>query len=72
VAVPIRVPNDQLITALGQRAAYRTRFGVRPTRQHIAVSVRDELGNTAATLVVQHPPGDEPAGTAPKARDGSR
>jgi VWFA-related protein len=72
VAVPIRVPNDQLIAALGQRAAYRARFAIRPVRQHIAVSVRDELGNAASTLVVEHPPAEDPAGSKPKGRDGSR
>lgn len=72
IVVPIRVPNDQLISALSQRAAYRTRFAVRLLRQHIAVSVRDELGNTAATVVVEHQPTEAETGTVAKARDGSR
>jgi VWFA-related protein len=54
--VPVRVPNEQLLAALSQPLVYRTRLAVRDTRQRIAVTVRDELGNQVATTLVRHPP----------------
>jgi VWFA-related protein len=73
VLVPIRVPNEQLLVALSQTAAYRTRLEMRDTSQHVAVSVRDELGNVAATVTASYPPVTEepssvvepPAGSPP-------
>jgi len=65
IDVPVRVPNDQLLAAMSQLLAYRTRLAVRPTRQQIAVSVRDELGNQTATVVVEHRPVAESASQAP-------
>jgi VWFA-related protein len=54
VAVPIRVPNEQLLEVLGQSAAYRTQLVVHSDRrQRIVVSVRDELGNAMATVSVR-------------------
>jgi VWFA-related protein len=76
VEVPVRVPNEKLLESLSQQLAYRTRVAVRETRQRIAVTVRDELGNQAATVFVEHPPDEaasaavtNPAGAA---RDGQR
>jgi VWFA-related protein len=66
VDVPVRVPNDQLLAAMSQLLAYRTRLAVRPTRQQIAVTVRDELANQAATVLVEHQPG-APVAQAPAA-----
>ena len=66
VEVPVRVPNDQLLAAMSQLLAYRTRLAVRPTRQQIAVTVRDELANQAATVLVEHQPG-APVAQAPAA-----
>jgi hypothetical protein len=54
--VPVRVPNEQLFAALSQPLVYRTRLAIRDTRQRIAVTVRDELGNQVATKIVGHPP----------------
>ncbi len=54
VEVPLRVASEKLSASLSQRIAYRTRLAVRETRQQIAVTVRDELGNQAATVLVEH------------------
>ena len=69
VALPVRVPNDQLATALGQHLGYRTRLGVRTERQRLAVSIRDELGNVSATMLVE-PGAADPTSGEPVARDG--
>jgi len=65
VEVPLRVANEKLSASQSQRIAYRTRLAVRATRQQIAVTVRDELGNQAATVLVEHEPGA--ASPAPQA-----
>jgi VWFA-related protein len=62
VALPVRVPNDGLVAALGQQVAYRTRLGLRAARGRLAVSIRDELAGAAATTLVE-------LGTAPAAAD---
>jgi VWFA-related protein len=59
IALPVRVPNDQLLTALGQQLGYRTRLAVR-AHQRLAVSVRDELANVGSTVVGDTPALDEP------------
>lgn len=70
VAVPIRVPNEKLIEALGQLATYRTRLELRAAaRQTIVVSVRDDIGNLSSTVAVAHPPqtGSQTLGEASEA-----
>ena len=57
IAIPIRVPNDQLLTALGQTAAYKMPLLLRPEEHRIAVAVRDELGNVEAALTAAYKPG---------------
>lgn len=52
IAVPVRVPNDQILTALGQTVAYRTNLRLRPGPHTIAVSVRDELSKLASTATL--------------------
>lgn len=59
VAVPIRVPNDQLLTALGQVGAYRMTMLLRDEPHTIAVAVRDELGNADSTATAQYTPGQQ-------------
>jgi hypothetical protein len=62
IAVPIRVPNDQLLTALGQTVAYRARLRLRPLEHTVAVGVRDELGNVEATVTTRFVPGEPAVG----------
>lgn len=57
IAIPIRVPNDQLLTALGQTAAYKMPLLLRPEEHRIAVAVRDELGNVDAAVTTSYTPG---------------
>ncbi|HYU33418.1 MAG TPA: hypothetical protein VEW48_14775, partial [Thermoanaerobaculia bacterium] len=56
-AVPIRIPNDQLLTVLGQTAAYKTTLRLRNDAHTIAVSIRDELGNADSAIAVPYTPG---------------
>jgi VWFA-related protein len=71
IAVPIRVPNDQLLTALGQVGAYRMTMLLRPEPHTVAVAVRDELGNADSTAKADYTPGQQeqpaPAEAAPGA-----
>lgn len=57
IAVPIRVPNDQLLTALGQTAGYKTTLRLRREAHTVAVSIRDELGNADSAVAVAYTPG---------------
>jgi VWFA-related protein len=57
VVVPVRVPNDRLLTALGQSAAYRATLVMRRGPHQVAAGVRDELGNVEAAVRVLHTPG---------------
>ena len=50
IDVPIRIPNDQLLTALGQVAGYRMTLLMRPEEHSVAVGVRDELGRVESTV----------------------
>jgi VWFA-related protein len=60
VEVPIRVPNEQLLTAMGQLAGYRTKLALRPLAHTVAVGVRDELGNVSSTVTAAYTPGQGP------------
>jgi hypothetical protein len=62
VDVPIRVPNDQLLTALGQVGAWKTTMLLRPEAHTIAVAVRDRVGNIDSTARAEYTPAaPEPA-----------
>ena len=50
VDVPIRIPNDQLLAALGQVAGYRLVLEMRGEEHVVAVGVRDELGRVESTV----------------------
>lgn len=60
VSFPVRVPNDQLFTALGQHVSYTFKLQMREGEQTVAVGVRDEVAavnaNTAMDLSVPGPP----------------
>jgi VWFA-related protein len=60
VKVPIRVPNEQLLTAMSQLAGYRTKMALRPAAQTVAIGVRDELGNIISTVTATYAPGQVP------------
>jgi VWFA-related protein len=71
IAVPIRVPNDQLLTALGQVGAYRMTMLLRPEPHTVAVAVRDELGNADSTAKADYIPGQQEQPAAAEAAPGS-
>jgi VWFA-related protein len=60
IVVPVRVPNDRLLTALGQTAGYRATLLMRPGKHQVAAGVRDELGNVEAAVRVSHVAGEPP------------
>jgi hypothetical protein len=64
VKLPIRIPNEQLLTSLGQLAGYRTKLALRPVEHTVAVGVRDELGNIVSTVTVPYTPGLTPEAPA--------
>jgi len=70
IAVPIRVPNDQLLTALGQVGAYRMTMLLRPEPHTVAVAVRDELGNADSTAKADYTPGQQEQPAAAEAAPG--
>jgi VWFA-related protein len=65
IAIPIRVPNDQLLTVLSQFAAYKMPLLLRPEEHRIAVAMRDELGNVDSAVTVSFKPGQTEAPAAP-------
>jgi VWFA-related protein len=65
VKVPIRVPNEQLLTTLGQLAGYRAKLALKAVDHTVAVGVRDELGNIVSTVTASYTPGQ--ASEAPPA-----
>ncbi len=56
VDVPIRVPNDQLLTALGQIGGWKTTFLLRPEPHTVAVALRDRIGNVDSTARAEYTP----------------
>jgi len=59
---PIDIPNNLLISALGQSAGFTMRLAVRPGRQRIAVGLRDEVARTESVTYIEVEVGDT-AGT---------
>lgn len=57
---PISVPNDKLLTVLGQNAGYTFTIGLKAGSQRAAVTVRDETGHVMSTAAV-----DVTAATSP-------
>jgi VWFA-related protein len=67
VAVPIRVPNEQLLSVLSQTAAYKTKLLMRPEEHTVAVGLRDELGNADSAIRTVY----TPQGAGPRAAGGA-
>jgi VWFA-related protein len=57
IDIPFRVPNDQLLTALGQTAGYKTSLLLRAEEHVLAIGVRDELGQVESAATVKYKPG---------------
>lgn len=64
-ACPIRVPNQELLVALGQDAGCGVRLLMRKGHQRIAVGVRDELAAVSSTVFLDvDVPGDPETASA--------
>jgi len=50
IPVPIRIPNSQLLTAMGQVAGYRVALQMRADEHAVAVTVHDDLGNVDSVV----------------------
>ncbi|MEM1183176.1 MAG: VWA domain-containing protein [Acidobacteriota bacterium] len=49
---PVSIPNDKVMTALGQVAGYRLMLHLSPGEHSVAVSVRDEVAQVESTALV--------------------
>jgi VWFA-related protein len=81
IALPVRVPNEQILTAMTQSVATRVTLLLRPGESTLAVGVRDEQGSTDSTVIGTYTAGSfagaanpaNPANAAdPARRPGSR
>ena len=54
--VPVRIRNEQLLTALGQVAGYRVQLGLRKIKSSVAVGVHDTLANLDSAVSVTYEP----------------
>jgi len=50
IDVPVRIPNQQLLSAMSQMAGYAAQIQMRPGEQKLAIGVRDELAAVESTL----------------------
>jgi VWFA-related protein len=50
IEVPVRIPNEELLTAMNQTAAYAAKIEMRPGEQKLAIGVRDEVAAVDSTL----------------------
>ena len=50
IPVPIRIPNPQLLTAMGQVAGYRVALQMRGAEHSVAVTVHDDIGNVDSVV----------------------
>jgi VWFA-related protein len=60
VEVPLSIPRKQVLNAMGQYYVYNLTLNMKPGLQHVAVTVRDEVGATTSYLsrpVAVGPPG---------------
>jgi VWFA-related protein len=61
---PVRIPNAQLQTALGQTGSFTFRMIVRKGPQRVAVTMRDELGQIDSTALATFTAGETASGAA--------
>ncbi len=68
VDAPIRVPNENLLTALGQIVGCRVTLVLRPGTHEIAAGIWDDLGRAETVVVTRYSPAaNSPTATAPAA-----
>jgi hypothetical protein len=63
VEVPISIPREKALTALGQYYQYELKLTLEPGAQHVAVAVRDEATTTTSFIAreLSVGPADRPA-----------
>ncbi|HYH45053.1 MAG TPA: VWA domain-containing protein [Thermoanaerobaculia bacterium] len=71
VEAPIRIPNENLLTALGQVVACRVTLVLRAGEHVIAASIWDDLGKSDSTVVAHYNAGAPAAAVAPAAATGA-
>jgi hypothetical protein len=73
VDAPIRVPNENLLTALGQTVGVRVTLVVRPGAHRVAAGVWDDLGRAETVVLTRYSPAPAsaplPAPVAPPEQD---
>ena len=57
--LPLRIPNQQLLTALGQMGGYNLEIKMRDGEHTVAVAARDEIANTSSTVTAFYRPPDD-------------
>ncbi len=61
---PVRIPNEKLLTVLGQSAGYTYQLRMKTGPKKVAVCLRDEIGQADATTTATFTVGED-AGAAP-------
>jgi VWFA-related protein len=62
---PVHIPNDKLLTALGQAAGYTFHLTLHKGQHRVAVSLRDDFGETESTLTTTFGVGEDTGGPGP-------
>lgn len=52
VEVPLKIPNDQILAVMSQKAAYPLKLEMAGGSQRLAIGMRDHLGRVSATVEV--------------------
>jgi hypothetical protein len=68
VEVPLSIPRKEVLNAMGQYYVYNLTLNMKPGLQHVAVAVRDDLGNTTSYLSQVVTAGGAAAATATMAK----
>ncbi len=79
VEVPLKIPNDQLVQILAQKAAYPLKLEMQGGPQRLAIGMRDHLARVSSTIEVDFEvpdalaatvlPPETPEASAPPAND---
>ncbi|MEM7349389.1 MAG: VWA domain-containing protein [Acidobacteriota bacterium] len=70
--VPVRIPNQDLLTSLGRRVSYQLELTLPPGQSRIAVTVRDDFRPESSTAMTSLLTGGGSAGALPNPVSGSR
>jgi VWFA-related protein len=62
--LPLRIPNERLVTALGQTAVWQTQLKLRPAAHQLTIGLRDEIGGVESSVRLAWRPGESEAAAA--------